>query len=615
MGRWFKRRQHSSDRVDVATPLRDAALALSDPSQGLDLVDRHEADLSLAVAEPSTDGLVWVDTAGKIRVRNPRGPQGHYPVLVIPNEPWLKVSVNGIRAMGEVVLEEKAQIQVRLKVQSPQSRVRVRISPDGMEAIFDIEYAPGERRVLSATSAAMRLRLEPRRIVVDPVPVLLMQVKTELARAHVTAGLVDDAILESFLSQRASGSLVVARGVPPHQGSGTLESFRPDGLQGLWIVETGEVIGRRRPDPPLPGRTVRGDVLPAPVARPVHEIMLGPGVTLMKHHTHLVANRPGAVIFDEDIVDVVTQHERPSIDADDDASSESVVVDGDLLVHGDIQGRKVVVSGSLTVRGTVRDADVVAGEAIEIQGSTEGSQVTIGLDVYARQSIRHHTARVVDGLYDLELTVKELGLARERLGAVLERVVAERFGDVVESLMWFSQVSLWPGLWWDGPLLNLTADIRDYLIRTGPELANELLHLWSLRTELELCEWAVKAIPMGRLPHKTWFNTVQDSTIDAPGTLTVGSARSSRLVAHDVVVQSAVVGGFISAAERVECGTLGSPEKTETSVAIASEEGVVTAHVTHPGAVIVVGSHRHVARTEYSATQWTLSTVKGGDNK
>ncbi len=621
IGRWFRRRHRSSDGVaDNVVDLRspDVTVITSDQSPTLLRVDLGDGDTSLAVAEPVADGLIWVDAAGKIRVRNPRGRQGHYPVLVVPDEPWLNVLVNGIRVVGERVLEEKVQIQTRLLVQSPQSRLGMRISADGMEAVLDIEYASGERRVLTSTTPASRLKLEPRCIAVDPNPVLITQVKTELARNGITDGVVDDTIIEAFLSRRASGSLVVAHGIPPHPGTGTLESFRPDGLEGPWIVETGVVIGRRRPEPSRPGRTVRGEVLPAPVVRPIHEVKLGPGVTLMKHHTHLVANRPGVVIFDVDIVDVVTQHEKFSIAAADetsDASAQSIVVDGDLLVQGDIQGRMVVVSGSLIVHGDVRDADVVAGGAIIIRGLTRGSRVTMGLDAYARQLGRHHAERIVDGLYDLELTVKELGLAGERLGVVLERVMADRFQDVLESLGWFADVFIWPGLWWDGPLLHVTSSIRQQLAQTGARLAEDLLHLWSLRTELELSDWTVRAAPMGRTPHSTRFNAVEDSTIDATGTLTVGTARSSRLAAPIVVVESALVGGFVSAVERVEGGTLGSPSGTETSVAVTSEEGVVVAGVTHPGSVIVVGNHRHVVQTEYSATRWTLANVKGGDNK
>ncbi|NMP24390.1 FapA family protein [Sulfobacillus harzensis] len=597
--RWFKRWRATGPSlppVTTATSPDPHVVPPASPPQPLRSLEAH-------------DGLIWVDSAGKLQIRNPRGRHGHYPVVVVPDWDWLRVSVNGSRVVGEHVLEENTRVHVRLLVQAPQSRLTITVSPDGMEAVLNVAYVVGERRTLVPSTPSPRLTLEPRRIVVEPPPVTLAQVHTDLARAGITAGIVDAATIEAFLARHESGALVVARGVAPQPGGGTLESFRPEGLEGPWRVVTGETIGRRRPAPARAGQTVRGEALPAPMIQPGHEVRLGPGVTVMTHGTHLVATRPGVVIFDAHVVDVVAQHEMAAIGA----ASDVLAVDGDLVVRGTIQGRTVVVSGNLTVHGDLRNAEVVVGGGITVAGTTAESRVTVGLERYVRDGIRHHTTRVVDGLYDLELTVDELRSLGPRLGEVLARVVADKFTDVLESLAWLQTASRWPGLRWTGPLVDLAAEIQHHLM-AGEELDHVLGHLWSLRTELEMCDPVVDAVPMGRIPHATGFSTVENSSIDATGTLTVDSARSSRLAAASVIATRAVVGGFVSATERVQCETLGVVEGTETSIEIASADGVVEADSAYPGVLVVIGGLRHTLRTPHRPLHLTYATLKGGDH-
>ncbi len=591
--RWFKRRPPKRPKAMVA-PQPDTQAEPSAPPPPQRSAHGH-------------DGLVWVDGAGQIQIRNPRRRRGHYPVLVVPDWDWLRVSINGTRVVGERVLEEGTRVHVRLLVQAPQSRLVITVTPDGMEAVLNVAYAAGERRVLMPTTPSTRLVLEARRIAVDPPPATLAQVRTELVRTGITEGIVDSATIEAFLTPLKSGSLVVARGTPPHPGGGTLESFRPAGLDGPWIVDTGTTIGRRQPDPARPGRSVRGELLPAPLIRTGREVQLGSGVTVMTHGTHLVANRPGAVVFDATIVDVVAQQEMPAVGA----ASDVLAIDGDLVVRGDIRGRTVVVSGNLTVAGDVRGADVVVGGAVVVRGATVDSRVTLGLERYVRQGIRYHTTRIVDGLYDLELTVEELAALGDRLGAVMARVVVDKFSDVLESLAWVKEVSRWPGLRWDGAWINLAATIHQHLA-AGEELVHMLTHLWSLRTEFEMRDPVVETLPMGRIPHPTGFHRVETSSIDATDSLTVDSARSSHLAAGSLVATD-VVGGFVSVVERVQCETLGDLAGTETSVEVASKDGVVAAASAYPGVLVVIGGLRHALRTPRQTMQLSYAALKGGD--
>lgn len=597
MDRWLKRFRMAGRSVPPVTTATspEAHAEFTSPPQPLRPLEAH-------------DGLVWVDASGKLQIRNPRS-HGHYPVLVVPDWDWLRVSVNGARVVGERVLEENTRVHVRLLVQAPQARMAIAVSPDGMEAVLNVAYILGERRTLVPTTPSERLSLEPRRMVVEPPRVTLAQVRTELARAGVIAGIVDSAAIEAFLARNESGSLVVARGTVPRPGGGTLESFRPEECAGPWTVETGETIGRRRPEPAQAGRTVWGETLLAPMIRPGYEVQLGPGVTVMTHHTHLVANRAGRVVFDPRIVDVVAEHEMPAVMA----ATDVLVVDGDLVVRGDIRERTVVVSGNLSVDGDVRGAEVVVGGAVAVRGATIDSQVTMGLARYVRQGIRHHTTRIVDGLYDLELTIEELATVGDRLGVLFPRLVANKFSDVMDSLAWVEAVSRWPGLRWDGPFVSLVSEIHRQLT-AGAEAVHILGHLWSLRGELEMCDPTVEEVPMGRIPQQTHFHTVDNSAIDAVGTLTVDESRSSRLAAETVVATRAVAGGFVFAAARVECVSLGAPGSIETSVEVASEDGRVEAGSAYPGVLIVIGGRRHTLETLCRTLHLTQDALKGGEH-
>lgn len=595
--RWFRRRRTEGR---FASPVTTATSPAHRP------VSQAPAPQPLRSVE-AKDGLLWVDATGDVQIRNPQI-HGHYPVLVVPDWDWLRVSVNGSRVVGERVLEENTRVHVRLLVQAPQARMAITVSPDGMQATLNVGYVSGERRALVPTTPSTRLVLEPRRIPVDPPGVTLAQVRTEMARVGVTAGLVDSVSIEQFLARRESGSLVIARGIAPKPGGGTLESFRPEGLEGPWMVNIGEAIGRRRPDPARPGRTVRGETLPAPMIQRGHEVQLGPGVTVMSHNTHLVANRAGVAIFDAYVVDVVAQHEMPAVEA----AADVLVVDGDLVVRGDICGRTVVVSGNLTVAGDVRNADVVVGGAVTVQGATAESRVTVGLDRYVRQGVRYHTARIVDGLYDLELTVDELSSLGDRLGAVLARVVQAKFTDVVDSSAWLKEVGRWPGLRWTGPLVTLAAAIHDYLT-AGDDMVNSLGQLWSSRVDLEMCDPVVEAAPVGRTAHRTGFHTVENSTIDGTGTLPVDIARSSRLVADSVIATRALVGGFVMASDRVQCAALGAMAGTETSIEVTSEHGAVEAERAYPGVLVVIAGLRHTLQTAHQSLHLTHAALKGGD--
>ena len=604
MERWFKRRRPPSNEFT-----RPGATATASPLY--DAEDVHDNETLREIHQQ--DGLVWIDQAGKVQVRNPHNKHGRYPVLVVPHSDAIRVSLNGKRIIGEHVLEESSRLHLRLMVKPPESHISVEVSPDAMEAVLNIQYQAGERRMLTPTTPAVRMELQPRAIPVEAPPITETQIKTALARAGVTEGLVAPEVIRAFLDKRQSGSLIVARGTQPRPGNGSLESFRPEEIDGYWQVETGTIIGRRRPDPARNGTTVHGTILPAPSIRPGNEVRLGPGVTVMTQGTHLVATRDGIVVFGQSIVDVVPQHTMERLSHHNDP----VLIDGDLTVRGAVEGCHLVASGNITILGDLRDSTLVAGGAVRVEGFTEEAVVHQGLERTAQALSRQHLERLIDGLYDLELTIDQIrSEVGARLGEVLVRIIPAKFTDVIDAIDQLRQSLRWPGLRWNDEYQTQIHQIYECLQPKALQDPDNLNTLWSLRMELEMhgLDNALTEIPMGRLSQDTVFQAVNRSQIDGFSTLSVESAHSSRITVGTLTAKRSLIGGFTTATQAIHAAQIGAATEIETTIAVTSTDGVIVAQDTYPGVVAVIGNVRQAFQTPLHAMRLTMDTLKGGDN-
>ena len=561
------------------------------------------------------DGLIWVDPSGTIRVNNPRGIPGKYPVMVVPDSPYLQVSLNGTPITGEVVVEETDYIHVRTVVEPPEARAEVEVSEDGMEARLSVTYRPGARRALAPSTPANLLVLRPLVARIEPPRITMAQVRRELARTGVVAGLVPTRRIESWLANGDPGDWVVARGTAPRGGAGTLEILRPESLDGPWVVEAGTIIGRRIPDPARPGLTVRGEPLPAPPIRPAAAVQMGAGVGLMTHNTHLVAQRSGYVVADAHIIDVVRVEEIDEVGP----AASALLVDGDLRVTGNVRGRRVVVSGNLIVGGSIEDADVVVGGGIEVAGDAARSVVSMGIGRYAQQQARKHIGRFVDGLYDLELTIEQLETEAGRalgphMAAILPQIVSAKFGDTLESRSWLDDALLWPGLVWDREAIDAIRQLSRYL--SADELARDetLEILLGVRGQLEIAAegTVVCELPMGRNLVETRIGAFRQGRLDAQSAVVqLRSAHASYLEAEALLVEEEVVGGFARIGHRFKSRQLGSKERPETSVQILAKDGRIETELAFPGVAVAADSGRHVVEAMQVGLAWP--PLKGGE--
>ncbi|WP_243239523.1 flagellar assembly protein A [Sulfobacillus harzensis] len=488
MERWFWRRWQKPRRLPMVIP---------DPLPLTPITKSENMAPSPTPSPADKEGSVWLDGAGRVHVTNPQGEHGRFAVLSAADADQVTVLVNGRSVVGERVVEESDHIVVRAHMRAPSAQVRVEVSENEMLATLHVAYQRGERRVLQPTVPGPRLVLTTVSFPIDPPRVTVAQVRTELLRAGVISGTVATRELQTFLDRGESGSLVIARGTDPHPGAGSVEWIDDKRLDGSWMVETGAILAHRRPHPARPGTTVTGKTVAAPAIAPGRQMRLGPGVALMTHGTKLVAARSGYVIAQDGIVDVVDAMVIPEVTS----APDPLVLDGDVTVEGHISRRLVIVTGNLVIKGGIREAEVVVGGNVEVKGTVSDAAVFLGYGRYVQKRAEQHVGRIIDGLYDLEVTAEELlkGGGRSRFPLLLQQVIATKFTDILESLDWFKGALTWPHLNWSDALVRSIQELKDRLDQGQIDSMAELV---ALRTQLEYLEMdrAVEARPMGHRP-------------------------------------------------------------------------------------------------------------------
>lgn len=238
-------------------------------------------------------------------------------------------------------------------------------------------------------------------------PFTRADVDAALDAAGVRLGV--DHLLLASLPLHVSGSYLVASGwaaVPGPDGRveyalSASSEFRPrardDGGVDFRAVATipGVSAGQLLavlvdPSPGTPGRTVRGDVLPAEPGRPA-VLPIGENVVESDDGQRLYAAIDGLLELQGARVSV-----RPDlvIPGDVDFTTGSVAFAGDVVVRGSVRpGFRVEATGRVVVLGDVEQAEVRAGSLVWVKGAVVGqrSVVRSGGDVKVRTV---HEARV-----------------------------------------------------------------------------------------------------------------------------------------------------------------------------------------------------------------------------
>lgn len=591
-GRLWERPSHDSE-AHTASSHRPAPQAAALP--------RVDEPTTLLV----TDGVVWIDTTGMVRVKNPQ-PHGRYAVLSVPDDQVLTVLVNGEVVRGDVVLEEEDQVQVRLASESPRSDIFVVLSDDHMEAWLHVTYTSGKRWVLRETHPDRHLALQPEMVEVRPHPITESQVRVELSRKGVVAGIVSPEQWDGMLNGGQSGRWLIAQGVMPRSGRGILTCFQPPDVKGAWQVDIGTVVGQRRAEPARDGTTVTGEVLVAS-AQDRERVDIGPGINLMNRGANLVANCVGQVVFEDHIVDVVPHTRQSSRQSD----RQPMVVPGNLTIDGPVMGRMVFCSGNLNILGSVDDATLVAGGTVAVHGDITHSEVFEGLGAFTSQFAKRHVSQLIDGLADLEITLGQLERQSlddpVRFSQLIARVIPDKFPDVLEAVTLLFDALRWPSVRWDDHFAILIKELHTRLDEhylSSNAYAGELR---SFSTELQLIDRdsLVHEVPTGQTPGVRQYQRVIDTKIHAKGVIEAEMLKMSEVWADQLIVSGTVDGGWIHVRERLTAQEIGTDGGQPTEVEVTS--GELVCDRIHPGVVTLLNGVRKTISDERTAASYGAS--------
>lgn len=542
-------------------------------------------------------GMVWVDDSGAIRVKNPPHHRGSYAVIHIPSEdpPSIEVQINGTSVVGPHVVQESDEISYHLISRAPVVQMTVEVSPDGMEARLVGVRQNGVKYVLPSSSPQRELRLQPQSFSLPAPGISSAQIQAELTRAHVVAGWVPLASLSRDLDQETF-DVVVARGTEPTAQINP--SFEAVDLPAP-LVKAGTILGRKvHGKLAQPGRTVWG----TPCLRdeeqvPLPECLWGEGVAPMESGQHLVATRAGRVIWTPTFIDVLAQKVISQ-----DVYQDLILFDGDVQIHGCVDGSRIVATGIIQIDRGVRDSELVSAAAVNVRGLVERSTVSAGVGPETQERVRHQLHMVLEGIEELHETVEDIRRhaplsARFRLGRILAKVVQDKFTDVQEALAALCGLAQWPFGVLSPQALMLIDQLAQNLSPNMLEQEESLDRVMALAETLqhlpEVHLWR-DGFPLRVVAEPSSLDHVSRSTIRVLGDLTVHEAYGTHLdVGKRLYVEGSLVGGFCLAFG-VWAKVVGSSLGTETSVKIHSPLGALEAKTVHPGVVIDVAGVRQV---------------------
>lgn len=385
-------------------------------------------DGQLIISDPSSDGL---------------------PAVVIPGDDVV-LTLDGHEVTRPVSVWSGQNVQVRPRRPSrPVRGFRLKVAPDRMSAYLLVEeQGPPGYRIADAGPAHVIT------LVSEPLPGLQANPgEEELERAMWAAGIVMGvdcgAALRAFARPEAQ-TVRVASGKPATQGvPGRVESLLLDesldahaslGLR----AEPGQVLARLTPaEPGEAGHDVLGNSLePDPI--PSLTLVAGHGALLSQDGTEALASLYGRPVLLEvepgvyraSVVPVAEYYGLPQ------TGDEPHRFEGDVVIHGDLNGVAVSAGGWIWVRGAVQGASLVAGQGIWVERGVQWSHLTTRATrkrlvqfhqhyaaiVSDLRRLRHYATMIIDHPRYQELArVRSLGevmlfLTRQRFSALDQRI-------------------------------------------------------------------------------------------------------------------------------------------------------------------------------------------------
>lgn len=215
-------------------------------------------------------------------------------------------------------------------------------------------------------------------------------VQSVLKEKKVCFGILDDKLRQIQEDPPYNQPILIARGLPAKNGVDSViidhfkrvitQEFIEDArgnidfkqLNNIQQVKAGDVICDIMPAVPgEQGKNVLGGAVPYKVAGKDARIPKGPGTSLSKDKTHLIADTDGHLLYKGDAFRI-----EPilKITSDVDTTTGNLDFNGDISIHGDVRnGFSVKATGSIFIHGSVEGAILEAGKDIEISSGVTGN--------------------------------------------------------------------------------------------------------------------------------------------------------------------------------------------------------------------------------------------------
>lgn len=215
-------------------------------------------------------------------------------------------------------------------------------------------------------------------------------VQSALKERKVCFGILEDKVRQIQEDPPYNQPVLIARGLPAKNGVDTVitdhfkriitQEFIEDArgnidfkqLNNIQQIKAGDVIcDIMSAVPGEQGKNVLGGTVPYKVAGKDARIPKGPGTSLSKDKTQLVADMDGHLLFKADVFRI-----EPilKITSDVDTATGNLDFNGDISIKGDVRnGFSVKATGSVFIRGSVEGAVIEAGKDIEISSGVTGN--------------------------------------------------------------------------------------------------------------------------------------------------------------------------------------------------------------------------------------------------
>jgi uncharacterized protein (DUF342 family) len=391
---------------------------------------------------PSPNPLNSLDRAGKAWIQDGQitcqDAPGKYP-MISPGR-GIELYKNGELVEQTTIIIEEDKLQVDFQDAIQECAWEITLSQDKMAAYLKI--VPGVRihRRLKDKPPSPHLKLDVTEEKTVHVEVDSKAVMDKLKELGVVYG-IDYTEISRVCGGQEAGQFLIAKGLSPSPGKNgcfvpELETEiqlklkeRKDGtvdyreIQDFPSVESGEVIGTvELPVPGMPGTNVMGDIVLPPEALPLL-VQTGISVMVVENGSKVIATDSGhPVVKVKGRSALISVVPKLMIGKDVDLQVGNVHYTGDVEIVGSVQdGMLVEVQGNVLIHENVNSAKVVSGGSIIVKNNIISSEIVAGSGSILLTEIHEVLGRLIPQFKQMEAAILQLQTVSAFKSATMSR--------------------------------------------------------------------------------------------------------------------------------------------------------------------------------------------------